>query len=172
MSEKRTAFHISLIAVSAAITAVFTIAVRVPVPATSGYISLCDAAVVFLSAAFGPFTGFISCGLGTAFADLLGGYPQFAPISFIVHGIEALIIGFIARGKKPSLSVMILSAIVALAVVSGGYFLLESLFLTTAASAAAEIPMNAIQSGAGAVIGVILYKAVASAYRNLDTLRW
>ncbi len=169
---KRTALHISLIAISAAIVAVFTIAVRIPVPATSGYISLCDAAVVFVASAFGPFTGLIAGGLGTAAADLAGGYPQFAVISFIVHGLEALLIGLVTKRGSDALAFKVISAVIAIAVVAGGYLLLEVLFLTTFPAALVEVPMNAIQSGAGAVIGLVIYTAVRKAYRNLDSIRW
>ena len=172
MKEKRTALHISLIAVSAALVAVFTIAVRIPVPATAGYISLCDAAVVFVSYAFGPFTGLIAGGLGSAFADLLGGYPQFALLSFIVHGLEALLAGLLVKKNSQSIPTMIVGAIISLLIVCAGYLLLETLFITTFSSALVEVPMNALQSGVGAVVGLLLYTAVRKAYRNLDAIRW
>ena len=172
MSENKTALHLSLTAVSAAFVAVFTIAVRIPVPATSGYISLCDAAVVFISYAFGPVTGLIAGGLGSAAADLLGGYPQFAVISFIVHGLEAFLAGLLVRKNSQSVPTMILGAIISIITVCGGYLLLEVLFITTFSSAIVEVPMNALQSGVGSVIGLLLYAAVNTAYRNLDSLRW
>ena len=172
MKEKRTALHISLIAVSAALVAVFTIAVRIPVPATAGYISLCDAAVVFVSYAFGPFTGLIAGGLGSAFADLLGGYPQFALLSFIVHGLEALLAGLLVKKNSQSIPTMIVGAIISIIIVCGGYLLLETLFITTFSSALVEVPMNALQSGVGAVVGLLLYTAVRKAYRNLAAIRW
>lgn len=172
MSENKTALHLSLTAVSAAFVAVFTIAVRIPVPATSGYISLCDAAVVFISYAFGTVTGLIAGGLGSAAADLLGGYPQFAVISFIVHGLEAFLAGLLVRKNSQSVPTMILGAIISIITVCGGYLLLEVLFITTFSSAIVEVPMNALQSGVGSVIGLLLYAAVNKAYRNLDSLRW
>ena len=172
MSENKTALHLSLTAVSAALVAVFTIAVRIPVPATSGYISLCDAAVVFISYAFGPVKGLIAGGLGSAAADLLGGYPQFAVISFIVHGLEAFLAGLLVRKNSQSVPTMILGAIISIITVCGGYLLLEVLFITTFSSAIVEVPMNALQSGVGSVIGLLLYAAVNKAYRNLDSLRW
>ena len=173
MTGRKTALHISLIAVSAAIVAVFTIAIRIPVPATSGYISLCDAAVVFIASAFGPFTGFIAGGLGTAAADLAGGYPQFALLSFIAHGLEALVVGLIVKYGSNGLLMRIISAIAAIAMVAGGYLLLEVLVLRlTFPVAAVEVPMNMLQSGTGAVIGLALCSAVRKAYRNIDSLRW
>ncbi len=172
MKEKKTALHISLIALSSALVAVFTIAVRIPVPATAGYISLCDAAVVFVSYAFGPFTGLIAGGLGSAFADLLGGYPQFAVISFAVHGLEALLAGLIVKKNSQNILTMIIGALVSIVVVCGGYLLLEVLFITTFSSALVEVPMNALQSGVGSVIGLLLYAAVVKGYRNFDSIKW
>ena len=145
---------------------------RIPVPATAGYISLCDAAVVFVSYAFGPFTGLIAGGLGSAFADLLGGYPQFALLSFIVHGLEALLAGLLVKKNSQSIPTMIVGAIISIIIVCGGYLLLETLFITTFSSALVEVPMNALQSGVGAVVGLLLYTAVRKAYRNLDAIRW
>ena len=97
MAEKnRTALRISLIAIMTAVVAVFTLVVRIPSP-IGGYISLCDAAVSFVAYAFGPVSGLIAGGLGAAFADLIGGYPQWAVISFIVHGLEAFLMGLIVK---------------------------------------------------------------------------
>ena len=172
MERNRSALRISLIAVSAAIVAVFTIVIRIPVSATGGYISLVDAGVSFVAYAFGPLTGFIAGGVGTALADILGGYAQWAPISFVVHGVEALVLGLIIRKMGASIGTKMLAAISAIAIVSLGYLLLTSLFLVTFAEAAAELPYTARQSSAGAVIGLGLYEAVRKAYPRLDSLRW
>ena len=91
----KAAFRIASIAVLSAITAVFTIMVRIPVAPTRGYINLGDVAIFFTALVFGPVTAFIAGGLGTALADILGGYGQWAPISFAVHGIQGLLIGIV-----------------------------------------------------------------------------
>lgn len=170
--KRKGALRISLIAISAAIVAVFTLVIRIPSP-IGGYISLCDAAVSFAAYAFGPFTGFIAGGLGTAFADLVGGYPQWAVISFIVHGVEALLMGLIVRKDSSSIVMRIVAAIVAVVIVSGGYLLLTTAFgLTVFSEAVLEVPANIVQSAVGAVIGLVLYSGVRKAYRQLDDLRW
>ena len=48
---------------------------------------------------FGPWVGAIAGGLGTGVADLLGGYAQWAPLSFLIHGLQALLAGLIARQR-------------------------------------------------------------------------
>ena len=172
MDGRKTALRIAVVAIFTAVVAVFTIAVRIPTPTTGGYISLCDAAVTFTALAFGPLTGLLAGGLGTAFADLIGGYPQWAPISFAVHGLEALLIGLIVKGEGTLLIRKILGVVIAAVTVSFGYFLLTGIFLSSFSTAAVEIGPNLLQGGVGGVIGLLLYTAVSKGYRKLDTLRW
>ncbi len=173
--NNRTALRISLVVIMTAIVAVFTYGfgvLRLPSP-VGGYISLCDAAVTFVAYAFGPFTGFIAGGLGAAFADLIGGFPQWALISFIVHGVEALLMGLVIRKNSTSMGLKIIAALIAIVVVAGGYLLLTTLSgLTVFQEALLEVPGNILQSGVGAVIGLVLYSAVRKGYRNLDDIRW
>ena len=171
MKENRTALRISLLAVTTALVAVFTMLVRVPTP-TGGYINLCDVAITFIAYTFGPITGFIAGGLGTALADALGGYMQYAPISFVVHGLEALLVALIVRKDNTTLLTKILAGVVAVVVVAGGYWLLAGTFLIGLGTAVAEIPGNMLQAGVGAVFGLIVSEAVRKAYRKVDTLRW
>ena len=165
MGEKnRTALRISLVAIMTAVVAVFTLIIRIPSP-IGGYISLCDTAVSFTAYAFGPFTGLIAGGLVAAFADLV--------ISFIVHGIEAFLMGLVIKKNSSSIAMRILAAVIAVVIVSGGYLLLTTLFgLTVFSEAILEVPGNIAQSAVGAVIGLLLYTGVRKAYRSLDDLRW
>ncbi len=170
--RNRTALRISLVAIMTAVVAVFTMVIRIPSP-IGGYISLCDAAVSFAAYAFGPFTGLIAGGLGAAFADLIGGFPQWALISFIVHGIEALLMGLVVRKDSTAIPMLIIAALIAVIVVSGGYLMLTTLFgLTVFSEAILEVPGNIVQSAVGAVLGLVLYSGVRKAYRQLDDLRW
>ncbi len=170
MQKNRSALSISLLAITTAIVAVFTIAIRVPTP-TGGYISLCDDADAFSALAIGPIVGFVAGGLGTAFSDLIGGYPQWAVISFIVHGLEGLFIGLLVRSSRDSILRKIAAIVIATVVVPLGYFIFTGLFLTTFPEALTEIVPNMVQGGVGAVIGFALYEAVAHSYRKLDSLR-
>jgi uncharacterized membrane protein len=46
-----------------------TLLIRIPVPATLGYINLGDAAVIMAALLFGPRTGLIAGEIGSALAD-------------------------------------------------------------------------------------------------------
>ena len=170
-NAKSPAIRMSIVAVTTALVAVFTIAIRIPTP-LGGYVSLCDVAVTFVSYTFGPITGLIAGGLGTAIADLVGGFGQLAPVSFVVHGLEALIIALIVRINPDSLFYRIVSALVAVVIVAGGYFLLTGAFLVGFGAALPEVPANIVQSAVGVLLGLPLSLSVNKAYRKIDELKW
>jgi uncharacterized membrane protein len=158
---------IALITVMAAVVCTLTLVVQIPIPATGGYVHLGDAAANFAALAFGPWLGFLIAGGGMAIADLIG-YPIFAPGTFVVHGLQAVVVAYLGRGRKPW--VMLLAGVAGGLVVIAGYFVYEWLILGMGmVTAAKEIPGNIIQVSAG-LVGVPVYMLVARAYPPL--LRW
>jgi len=77
----------------AALTAVLTMAVRVPSP-MGGYVNLGDCAVLLSAWVLGPVYGLSAAGLGSMLADLLG-YPLYAPGTLVVKGLMALAAGWL-----------------------------------------------------------------------------
>ena len=170
---KENNFRLTLISALTALTVVFTLIIRVPVPATNGYVSLIDSAIVFSAIAFGPAPGFLSAAIGSALADVISGYAVWAPISFIVHGLEGLLIGLLCntRGEIPLFKTAV-AFIIALVIVPLGYFLFTGFFLLDFRTSLVEVPGNLVQAGVGSAIGTVLYKAVRHSYPKLDSLRW
>ena len=173
MQQNRNALKVAMVAVLTAVVVVFTLVVRIPT--AKGYLNLCDVAICFIAFTFGPWSAFIAAGLGTALADLISGYAQWAPISFVVHGVEGLLIALIVRQKgNEAVSIFrkLLAGLVCIATVSLGYFALSALFISTASVAAAEIPGNIAQSGVGFVLGLGVSSAVKKAYPPVRSLSW
>ncbi len=176
-TESRKALQIALIAVLTALTTVFTIVVRVPTP-IKGYISLCDVAIVFSAYLFGPWTALITGGLGTAIADVIGGYSQWAPFSFLIHGLQGALIGLIAKHASKT-EVISDASVIAVAgagllgtlVMVGGYFIVGGFFYGFE-PAATEIPLNLIQSVVGVILGITATKTVRKAYPPVRYLTW
>lgn len=159
---------IALVTVMAAVVCVLTLVVQVPVPRTQGYIHLGDIGANFAALAFGPWLGFLIAGGGMAIADLIAGYLAYAPGTLIIHGLQAVVVAYIGRGRKPW--VMFLAAIAGGVVVIAGYFVYQALILRLGvATAAKEVPFNAFQVATG-LVGVPVYMLVARAYPPL--LRW
>jgi uncharacterized membrane protein len=162
------AMTIAIAAIMIAVTTVFTLLIRVPIPATQGYINFSDVAIYFAAATFGPWVGLVAGGLGTALADVLGGYAQFAPLTLLAHGLQGLVAGALARRASPR--VLILAWLAGTVVMAGLYLLGEGLVLTGWGPAVVEAPFNLLQNVVGALVGIPLFYAVRKAYPPVTRL--
>ena len=112
-----------------------------------------------------PVYGFLAAGLGSALADIFSGYVAYAPATFVIKGLMALVAyyGFkILINKTGNLPSRIVSGIVAETIMVSGYFVFEG-FLYGFIPSIVNIPANALQGIAGIVIGVILIKVFKKA---------
>jgi len=166
-NSSRSAIRIATLAICTALVCVFTLIVRIPT--TRGYLNLCDVAICFISFTLGPVSAFVSGGLGTAIADVAGGYSQWAPVTFVCHGVEGLVAALVLRGNSGKAG-KALASIAVIVCVAGGYFLLSGIFLTGFDVALTEIPGNIMQSAVGAIFGLILSEAVKKAYPPVKSL--
>jgi len=94
------AFRIATLAILIAVTTLFTYIIRIPVAPTRGYINLGDVSIFFTAMIFGPITALITGGTGTALADLISGYSQWAPFTFLAHGLQGLAIGLVIKAGR------------------------------------------------------------------------
>jgi uncharacterized membrane protein len=166
--KKPGAMMIAIAAMMIAVTAVFTLLIRIPVPATQGYINFSDVAVYFAAATFGPWVGLVAGGLGAALADVLGGYAQFAPLTLLAHGLQGLLAGLMARNARPS--TLILAWLAGTVAMVGMYLLGEGFVLTGWGPALVEAPFNLLQNVVGGLVGIPLYYAVRKAYPPVTRL--
>lgn len=170
MTQKRapTVLLLAIAAIMIAVTTVFTMLVRIPIPATNGYVNFSDVATCFAGLAFGPVIGFLAGGVGAALADLLGGYAQFAVLTLLAHGLQGALIGWLGRGKNLH-GIIVAWAAGAVAMI-GLYFLGEGLVLTGWGPALAEVPFNLLQNIVGGLVGIPLFYAVRKAYPPISRL--
>ncbi|MGO8807428.1 MAG: ECF transporter S component [Candidatus Bathyarchaeia archaeon] len=155
--------------IMAALVAVATYAVQVPIPATKGYLNFGDIMIFVSALTFGPLVGSFAGGVGSALSDVAGGYAStYAPFTLIIKGAEGIIVGLIA--KRGSRKRSILAVAVAGVEMVSGYFLAEFFGLSLGWAAATEVPFNILQIVAGGVIGipiaVILWKRLPEAWLN------
>jgi uncharacterized membrane protein len=127
----------------------------IPIPGTKGFITLCDMGIYTASFLFGPIGGFLVGGLSGGLLDLISGYPQWAPFSFIIHGGQGLIAGFLYfkiknNGFKVSASLFLGTVFMVV-----GYTLATALLFTWPA-AIASIPVNICQNLLGIVVTIPL----------------
>ncbi|MCD6244957.1 MAG: ECF transporter S component [Candidatus Korarchaeota archaeon] len=143
---------VAIIGVMAALTAVATMIIQIPTPATQGYINLGDTMVMLAGTLFGSIVGGLSGGIGSALADLLSGYAHWAPFTLVIKGIEGYIAG-LARGRG-KISSLLLLLIAGIEMVSG-YFIVE-VWLYGLGGALAEVPGNSFQAASGIIFAYIL----------------
>ncbi|WP_018963309.1 ECF transporter S component [Coprothermobacter platensis] len=153
---------ITLTALSAAFVTVATMIIRIPQPLTRGYVNIGDAAVIAVAMVLGTKMGWIAGGLGSALADLLGGYVHWSPWTFLIKGVEAYVAS--TSNVKAKFDWRWVAA-PALMVV--GYYVVE-IFMYGNAAALAEIPGNVVQGVVGAVLGPLLGKALAGSLGGMQ----
>lgn len=145
-------------ALFASLTCVATMSLHIPTPGTGGYIHPGDALVVLSGILLGPIYGALAAGLGSAMADLLGGYMIYVPITFFVKAFIAVVCYFVYHkllGKvKLILPKGIITGCFSTFLVAAGYLFFE--YFMYGAGAFASIPANLIQGFSGLIISTLL----------------
>jgi uncharacterized membrane protein len=139
--------------IMAALVAVATFSVQIPIPATKGYLNFGDIMIFVSALTFGPIVGGFAGGVGSALSDVASGYAStYAPFTLIIKGAEGIIAGLIAN--KHSKKRNILAVVIAGIEMVSGYFLAEFYGLSLGWAAATEVPFNILQIAAGGAIGI------------------
>ncbi len=160
---------IVIAALMAALTCVATMIVKIPSP-LKGYVNLGDGIVLITGFMLSPTYGFLAAGLGSALADLFSGYVVYAPATFLIKGVMALIAFMSVRilckrmGRLPA---RLIGGTLAEIAMIFGYFLFEGALYGFAPSAV-NIPANAVQGVAGIIISMILIQVFDKANIGLE----
>lgn len=148
----------------AAFICVATMLIRIPMP-ICGYVNFGDCFVILAAWILGPVYGFAAGGIGSALADLLAGYAQYIPGTFIIKGLVAAAAALIAHAvlrKNRRLAGYAMGALAGELIMLGGYFLYEAAALGYGlAGAFSSVAGNAVQGAFGAGLSVILAQTLA-----------
>ena len=112
----------------------------------------------------GPMYGGAAAGLGSMLADLVSGYPLYAPGTFVIKACMAVCAWAVFRaaaGEKRGLAARIGGALAGEAVMVAGYFAYEGVVLGFGLGAAAAIPGNLIQGVFGLAVSVAAAEALS-----------
>lgn len=123
---------------------VATMVVRIPSP-MNGYVNLGDC-FVRCPAGAGPVVWRRAAGIGSMLTDLLSGYGYYAPGTFVIKGLDALVAALIFKAMGRTSAAAIVSGVVGEIIMVVGYFGYAGLLLGKGIGAAAQHPR---QSGAG-----------------------
>ena len=156
MKESKTK-KIVITSMLAALCCVATMIIKIPSP-LKGYLNLGDCVVLLSGWMLSPLYGFIAAGVGSALADLFAGYVVYAPATFVIKGVMALIACWLFKimyCKCDTVPARIVSGVAAEVVMVLGYFVFEGILYGFAPSVI-NIPANSMQGLAGLVLGVLL----------------
>ena len=159
-NRKNTTQILVISAMFAALACVATMIIKVPSP-LNGYVNLGDSIVLLAGWMLPPAYGFMAAGIGSAMADVFSGYALYAPATFVIKGIMAVIANRLA--KKSTVA----GGIIAELAMVGGYLLFES-FLYSFVPSLANIPANCVQCIVCLVIALVAIRFVK---RNPDSFR-
>ncbi|MBQ7837168.1 MAG: ECF transporter S component [Clostridia bacterium] len=163
-------------ALFSAIICVATYIVQIPMPATGGYVNLGDCFVLTAGMMLGAGYGALAAGLGSALADMLAGYMQYAPATFVIKALMAIAAFYIfgalkkAFDGKYNIVSKIVAAVSAEAIMVMGYFGYEAVILGYGVAAAGSILGNTIQGAVGAAAAIALVTALEKASSKSKTL--
>lgn len=151
-----------------AIVCVATFIVKIPSPATNGYFNLGDCFVLLAGWLLGPVYGALAAGLGSALADILSGYVQYAPATFIIKALMAVAAYFICKAlsSKPFIA-KVVGGFAAEIIMVLGYFGYEAVILQYGLAAAGSIISNVMQG----IVGIIAAIIVATVIEKNKTLK-
>jgi uncharacterized membrane protein len=150
VNNQKAVIQLSLMAVMSALVTVGTLIVQIP-NGMGGYFNFGDVMIFITALTFNPLIGGVAGGLGSAIADIIGGYPIFALPTLVIKGFEGLIASLIAN--KKSVFRDVLAVITAGSAMVTGYFLVE-LYLYGVGGALVEIPANIAQIAIGGLMGI------------------
>ncbi len=147
---------IVLASLFAAIICIATLVIKIPTP-LKGYINLGDGMVLLAGWLLPLPYAFLASAIGSLLADVFLGYIIYAPATFIIKGLMAIVVQScykILSSKSHNVTACIISAFLAELLMVGGYYIFEG-FLYGFAPSLVNIPANSIQALAGIVVGTV-----------------
>ena len=162
-------------AMLAALTCIATMVIKVPTIGTNGYVNIGDTIVVLSAWLLGNPYGALAAGIGSGLADLLAGYANYVPGTFIIKFAMAFVCFIVYKAINntglPRFAAFIISGIVAEIIMVVGYFLYEATLLGYGIGAAASIPSNIVQGVTCLVLGNLLINALSKVgfFRDMMT---
>nr|WP_079425850.1 ECF transporter S component [Clostridium oryzae] len=164
----------------AALIFIATFIIQIPTP-NKGYIHLGDTMVFVAAVLLGKKKGFAAAAIGMMLADLASGYATWAPFTFIIKGVMALIAASIAlrgeyNGENPINNVFAFT-VAGIWMIVGYYFAgaaimylisgTESSLAAALIASTADVLGNIIQAASGIILASILLPIVTRIYKHI-----
>lgn len=152
-------------ALCAALVCISTMVIQIPIPL--GYMHLGNACILLVGALFGPVTGLLAGGIGSAMADLLTGYTQWVIPTLLIKSVMGFVIGYLAWGSEKKMRMTsprtFLATAAGVVVMVFGYTIAGAVMNGSIYTGLLQVPGLTVEGVLGAVcfyaIGIVLEKA-------------
>lgn len=148
-------YQICFIALFMALICVSTLVFKIPIPL--GYAHLGNGFIFLASVFLGNPGGIICAGIGSALADMFGGWYAWIIPTLIIKSVMGAVVSGIACKKSEKVKILCFKTAFALLcgviIMVGGYFIAGSLLEGSFAAGAAQLP-GLIGEG---IVGIILF---------------
>ena len=142
---------------------VATLLIIIPLP--NGYVNAGDVFVLLSGWCLG-YVGIVSASIGSALADIISGYAFYAPATFVIKGLVALVCYVLYKATKKvikndkfDIASRCISAVIGELVMVAGYFAFESV-LYGIAGGVLSVFGNLMQGAFCAVVATIVVSAI------------
>ncbi|MBQ9961452.1 MAG: ECF transporter S component [Firmicutes bacterium] len=156
MNRSERTGNLVMAAMMVCLVMVATFLIRIPSPFTHGYLHLGDAMVFMSVMVLGRNRGSVAAGIGSALADILGGYAAYAPWTFVIKGMMAFTMGLCMDKSLNKMIGMVLGGLLMVA----GYIAVDGIFAGNMMSGILGAPFNVMQFAVGMVLTVVLSGAL------------
>lgn len=153
-------------AMFAALIAVATLLLKIPLPMEKGYCNLGDG-MILLSGVLPPVWAAAAAAVGSVLPDLMLGYAVYAPATALIKGVMGWMAGrwiADAPGTPQKLAFMALAE----CWMMGGYFLADGVLYGFPA-AVASLPGNAFQAFMGILLAMLMQKPMKMLRKLMKT---
>lgn len=157
-------YKLTINALGIAMVAIATMFLQFPIPL--GYAHLGNCFILLFAIFFGPSTGLITAGIGSALADLLTGYTLWVIPTLIIKSLMGYLIGKIASqdtNKSLKSKYVFLASIVGIVEMIAGYTIAGAILEQSIPAGVAQIPGLSIEGLVGIVLFYGLYGILLNA---------
>ena len=124
----------------------------IPLPGFRLYFNMGEGFIYTIALLKGPFYGAAAGGIGASLADLILGYPLWAPFTLVIKGVEGFLVGVLRKKRLVALAA-------GMCVMIAGYTTLAGILYGWKA-APVEFMTDVLQTGIGAGVALLLTKAL------------
>lgn len=153
MKQKMNVQEMVIGALGIALVFLSTFFIKVP-NGIQGYFNLGDGFIFIFASLVNPMVAFFIGGLGSALADVAGGYGIYFFFTLIIKGFEGYIVCLLLK-KTHKLSVNIFIYLMGSIIMVGGYFIADAFINESWQLSLTGVPANLLQALFGIIIAVI-----------------